>query len=282
MNYHAKIIADSKSPTDIRLTTVEARFPRFILAELNTHRMFSRNSASSRAVPASNNIDNIQAGDWFLPDKFTKNKRGMQADSFLIDEDEFQAGAVWTKACIAATDAAIALNRLGVHKQHVNRLLEPFMWHTVIITATEWSNFYNLRCGPDAQPEMQRIAQLMRYTMLESIPQPVKYDDWHLPYITERDKLEEPDQTRLALISAARCARVSYLTHDGKRDLAKDRELAARLLRDGHLSPFEHPASPLAGTEFVGNFRGWIQYRKLIPGESDILGASFKLEGQSI
>lgn len=285
MSYSAKIIADSISPAGIRLTTLEVTFPRFILAEFNTHRALSRNSASSRAVPVSKRIDQIVANP-FVPEQFGSKKKGMQAGDPLTDSADAASREHWIAALRAAVEHASMLDGIGVHKQLANRLLEPFAWHTAVVTATEWSNFFHLRCHPDAQPEFQKIATLMRDTMDEHDPEKVASGQWHLPYITEEDKAEliynkkyaaenQPDLWELlARASAARCARVSYLTHEGKRDLDADWVLAGRLLAAGHMSPFEHPARPLYHgiTNYRGNFRGWLQYRKTIPNEHDPLG----------
>jgi hypothetical protein len=170
---------------------------------------------------------------------------------------------------------------LNVHKQVANRLLEPFMWHTVIVTATEWDNFWHLRAHPDAQPEIQRTAMLMKEAYDASTPAELGAGEWHLPLIDEvdRDALEgKPGgEEDLIKISAGRCARVSYLTHAGKRDHGADIGLHDSLVESGHMSPLEHPARPLEAEEleageFCGNFRGWRQYRKDFAHEADPLG----------
>jgi hypothetical protein len=279
VSYEAKIIADSISPAGVRLTTLQVTFPRFILAEFNTHRAFSRNSASSRAIPVKKHIEAVLA-DPFIPEQFGRNQKGMQARHNLEGEDAALAHEIWIGTLSVAALEAQHLDEIGVHKQLANRLLEPFMWHTVVVTATDWENFFHLRCHPDAQPEFQKIAGMMRDVMDTSTPIARLSIEWHLPY-TVGDDAEDvrPNRTTdeawgtLARISSARCARVSYLTHDGKRDTEADLALATKLLAAGHMSPFEHPAIPInTATEYCGNFRGWMQYRKLIPGESDPLG----------
>jgi hypothetical protein len=160
-----------------------------------------------------------------------------------------------------------------VHKQLANRLLEPFMWHTVIVSATEWDNFWHLRAHPDAQPEIRRIAVMMREAWEGSTPRPCGPEQWHLP-LTDDLQVGGPDGLSLEdaiKVCVGRCARVSYLTHAGRRDPAADITLHDRLLSSGHLSPFEHAARPLGGGGWSGNFRGWTAYRKEIPGESDFL-----------
>jgi hypothetical protein len=281
VSYEAKIIADSISPAGIRLTTLQVTFPRFLLAEFNTHRAFSRNSASSRAIPVKKRIQQVMA-DPFIPEQFGRNQKGMQAHHNLEGESVTTARGIWMGSLNVAVLEAQHLDEIGVHKQLANRLLEPFSWHTVVVTATDWDNFFHLRCHPDAQPEFQKIAGMMRDVMEASIPRLILMREWHLPYIRNEDWAEtEPlmDSTwtqggLLARISSARCARTSYLTHEGVRNVDADLALVnSKLLPSGHMSPFEHPATPMdTATEYYGNFKGWMQYRKLIPGESDPLG----------
>lgn len=275
MTYSAKILADSVSTRGVRLTTLEVTFPRFILAEVNTHRMLSRSSASSRAIPVENRIRAVLDNP-FIPEQFGKNKPGMQATENLEIMSAGEAVGTWLHALNDAVRAAIVMASLGVHKQHANRLLEPFSWHTAIITATEWDNFFALRCHPDAQPEFQRIATMMRDAMAASEPAPVAYGEWHRPFCEDLRLLKAAGfiDDEINLVAIGRCARVSYETHDGRRDPRADIELAQRLLKSGHMSPFEHVARTPTAHEpwamwFVGNFRGWKQYRKHIENEDD-------------
>lgn len=304
MSYEAKVLADSMSPDGVRLSTIQVTLPRIVLAEFNTHRALSRNSASSRAIPVEKRITMIEE-DPFVPEQFGRNQKGMQATQTLEHKEAVDARFVWLSAKEKAVGYARDLAKLGVHKQLANRLLEPFAWHTIICTATEWANFFALRCHPDAQPEIRKAAEMMREAMLLSTPKTVPYGAWHLPLINE-DDIEEMKATvgaalfqspEVALprldaamekwckVSIARCARVSYLTHDGRRDQEEDLKLYERLVTSGHLSPLEHVARPMEGTDlegrvaeegaentFCGNFRGWLQHRKLVPGEDNILG----------
>jgi thymidylate synthase ThyX len=263
MAYAARVLLDSVSEAGIRLTTMEVTFPRFVLAEFNTHRQFSRNSASSRAIPTTKMLERVDE-DPVFPVEWGRNQKGMSASDVLTPEDEEEARRAWLDARDAAVEQAQRLSHLRVHKQVVNRLLEPFLWHTVIVTATEWSNFFDLRCAPNAQPELRQAAILMRNAMAASKPQLVKAGNWHLPLL-------QSDETGLDLetkkkISVARCARVSYLTHAGTREIEKDLELFDRLRADRHLSPFEHVATPANDVAFHANFRGWIQMRQEIEG----------------
>jgi thymidylate synthase ThyX len=275
MGYACKVICDSiTAGSDVRLTTLEIAFPRIVLAEFNTHRQFSRNSASSRAIPVEKRIAAVEA-DPFIPEQFGRNQRGMQAGEALEGEEARAALEVWELAIEDAINRARLLARRGVHKQLANRLIEPFCWHTVVVTATEWSNFFGLRCNPAAQPEIQTIAGMMRTSMQESSPSLVGLGGWHLPYVRGYEDVGyvQPGapSRQWARISAARCARVSYLTHEGAHDPAADLLLADKLEAPGHMSPFEHPAFVCEGHgEWIGNFRApWHQLRKLLPNEAD-------------
>jgi thymidylate synthase ThyX len=275
----AKIIADSISESGIRITTMDLEFERFLLAQFNTHRMFSRSAQSSRAVPVKNMIDRIKSNG-FVPN-FMKNKAGMQSVELFASYEQKDFSSHWIKVQDAAISAARVFIAGNVHKQFANRLLEPFSTVKVVVTATEWENFFALRLHHAAQPEMQELAQAMKTAMDESTPELLKDGEWHLPYITD-DYHSNCTKIDLALISAARCARVSYLNHDNSTpDIEKDLELAQRLLDDKHLSPFEHQAMPIDsnrthkwlggqthidknGDCWSGNFRGWIQHRQLV------------------
>jgi thymidylate synthase ThyX len=294
--YAAKIIADSISEAGDRLTTFEVTYPRPIHSEMMTHRNFSRNAGSSRAIPVEKMIRNV-LDDPFIPIYWGKNQKGMQAEVELDETDQLYARQEWDVAMNRAVECVKNLQEIGVHKQIANRLLEPFSWITVIITATEWSNFFALRANPMAQPEIRKIAEMMKDLYETNTPKLLKYDEWHLPYITEEDFRNQAitcvsAATREAIIledkkkvSAARCARVSYLTHDGKRDIQADLDLYERLVSGGHLSPLEHVATPqyfgmgatLPGYDntvsyyspMIGNFKGWKQLRKFILNEDD-------------
>ncbi len=277
-NYRARVLADSVGPSLHRLVTMELTFPRFILAEFNTHRMLSRNSASSRAIPTAKLIQRVRENP-FVPEAFGRNQKGMSAEGWLETCEGEKAARHWLWARNQALIAAEALAGLEVHKQTANRLLEPYLWHTVIATATEWANFFWLRCRADAQPEMQKIAKLAAEAWHTSEPAIHPEGGWHLPLIDDTDweaATLQWEEWRVRLecvadVSAARCARVSYLTHDGRRDLMADLSLAAKLRENGHWSPFEHVATALdekwamrSDTRRVcGNFQGWAQLRKL-------------------
>lgn len=281
--YNAKVLLDSIAVRDgkaTRLTTMEVTLPRIVLAEFNTHRTFSRNSASSRAIPVKKRIESVRENP-FIPEAFGKNQKGMQASENLSEELDSESREIWMYACTSALVYAKKLDELGVHKQLANRLIEPFSWHTIIVSATEWDNFFALRCNKDAQPEIRKAAELMREAMAASRPEFKNPGEWHLPLI---DNEQDADLGLLEKIkvSCARCARVSYLTHDGRRDVQADIDLYDRLLTSGHMSPMEHAAMVNVEDKhsvlsiqpaFVGNFRyPFIQHRKMIVGEATFNG----------
>lgn len=266
--WQAKVIADSFNiKTGDRLTTLELEYPRFIHSQFMTHRVFSRNAQSNRAIPISKLVHKVEHDP--VEPIWTVNKRGMVGDSFL--EDTSELSSEWEFARLAAIDRALALDSLGVHKQNVNRLLEPFQWIRVICTATDWDNFFVLRLPHDAQPEIQKLAQLMKAALDDSHPDGLHPTEYHLPYITHSDWLVYAHGNQLEYltkISVARCARVSYLTHDGKRDHSADLRLYERLKANKHMSPFEHVARPAVAPGRYKNFNGWIQHREEIENEN--------------
>lgn len=277
----AKIILDTVSKTGARITTMQLEMPRFILAQFNTHRVFSRNASSSRAIPTQKLRDRIKK-DPVIPVHWGLNRAGMVAYSEVPLPDKVEAKKVWLKAAEDALRAAKTLQNLGVHKQVANRLLEPFMWTSVVVTSTDWDNFFKLRLAEDTQPEFQALAKKMKDALDYSIPTQSEY---HLPYVSQSELPNEVTQEvyeEWANISAARCARVSYLNHDGSApDVVKDKELATMLWKHQHCSPFEHQAfsNTHAYTEMeiedVGftpaliepslvkfdNLHGWISFR---------------------
>lgn len=263
----AKVIADSISPHGERLTTVEARCHRMILAELNTHRKFSRNSASSRAIPFKKQLERVLT-DPAIPISFPAEQAGMRGGEELDEVKLAQAKLTWLDARDMAVRNAQNLADLGVHKSVVNRLLEPFMWHQVIISSTEWENFFRQRCSPLAQPEMEALANAIYLAMVASKPVRVEYGHWHMPYLTQPD-IDQCVGRGIdpRFVSVARCARVSYLTHDGERDPEKDLDLYSKLVgaEPPHASPLEHVATPEFNSQAVlGNFDGWSQLRHAV------------------
>lgn len=260
----ATVLADSVAD-DSRLTTMEISFHRFILAELNTHRMFSRNGSSSRAIPVKRMIQT--AKDLCVePLEWGANKSGMQAKEALTGDALKYAQQAWNVGRARAIDVAEALAEAGAHKQIVNRVLEPYLPITMVVTGDDraYDNFFSQRAHPDAQPEMQALAYIMKQAYDTSEPMPLSNGCWHLPYY-DRELASLPvDKCVRACVG--RCARVSYNNHNGERNYDADVILFHKLVNASppHLSPLEHVA--VVNTEYQGdrgNFsRPWLQFRK--------------------
>ena len=358
----AKIIADSISPQGSRITSYLLTYPRFIHSELMTHRVFSRNSASSRAIPFEKMLKMVEE-DPFIPVVWQKSHVGMQGSEYLTDiMDIERAEHRWRMSIANNIEQAKVLNDgIGVTKQLCNRLLEPFMWHTVMVTATEWDNFFELRCPKYKAPEnsietkgkifrskrdmiqfyidddfkigvgalslwnttdwlkinesqaeihIQALAEAMWDAKNESIPKTLQSGEWHIPFgdSIDGEKFKKylffnartkgvPDEivkksidNIKTKIATARCARLSYMTFDGEIDYEKDIALHDQLLKNHHMSPFEHCARAMSDYEYetfikgiihldengtmaetspncfgwCNNFRGFIQYRYLV------------------
>jgi thymidylate synthase ThyX len=258
---YAKIIADSINLTGQRLTTIEVRYPRFIHSEFMTHRAFSRNAASSRAIPNNKLVSQVRNNP-AEPIAWGRNRSGMSADTELDDEMIATIRREWHELARHTADVAERWAGMGLHKQVVNRVLEPFLPITVIVTATEWNNFFVQRISTHAQPEIEKLATEMKSALDGNKPETLRAAEWHTPYVTPAE-MDLPIFQRCK-ISVARCARVSYLNHQGVRDLDADVKLYERLLSDGHHSPFEHVATPVLGR--VANFEGWGSLRALVLG----------------
>jgi thymidylate synthase ThyX len=266
----AKVLLDSISVTGHRLTTMEIVTHRFVWSEFMTHRGFSRNSASSRAIPIAKNLDKVME-DIALPISWGSKKPGMQAGPPLSGNKAHMAEVKWLEARDKVVSIVRQLDELGLHKEVANRLLEPFLWHKAIVSATSFDNFWNLRCSELAQPEIRALAYAMREAYEESEPTLLSWGEWHTPLILDEEYESTLEHDRKH-ISAARCARISYLTHDGIRDQGKDLELFKDLRDPGegqiHASPLEHVATPAIETEkVVGNFEGWHQLRHQVEQE---------------
>ena len=274
MTISAKIIADSISPAGIRLTTMQLVYPRMVHSEFMTHRLFSRNASSSRAIPVAKMIEAVKK-DPAMPVFWGKNQPGMQAAEEV--EDKGLAVNLWLRARDNAVRQAEGLLELGLHKQIANRILEPWQHIHVVVSATDYDNFFHLRLDKDAQPEIQALAKEMWIAREQSVPKLLQYQQWHLPYIRPEEMLAEYGLEALRRVSAARCARVSYLKHDGEQpDFGEDLALFDRLAgrHPIHASPLEHQATPdifswghWTNPHLHGNFTGWVQYRKTIHGE---------------
>ncbi len=318
----ATVLADSISPAGVRMLTFEIEYPRIILAELNTHRVLSRNSASSRAIPFAKMKGQLTG----KPVSFGVNQSGMQAGgehraSVMIYNATGMSGhrgyyphtpeEAWEKAKNEALNIAEAFSDAGYHKQVYNRLTEPFQMMKTVISGTEWGNFFWLRDDEHADPTIAALAKCMREAKDASKPQLLEAGEYHLPYVTITRRTDESmaqefwldneDGVILSLeeaikVSVARCAAVSYRNVDYGIEKAED--IFARLVGADkkHASAFEHCATPMQpssilpgrvncllgagnwepgishmtkdGQLWSGNLRGWIQYRKLIPGEN--------------
>ena len=226
--FEVKVVADSINDAGNRLTTLALQYPRLIHSELMTHRVFSRNAMSSRAVPVAKILAQVREAP-AMPVHWGANQPGMQAS--LEVADTAAAQRLWVNAANSAANLAEQMMELGLHKQVANRILEPFQWMRTIVTATEFDNFFELRTHKDADPNIKLLADMMvEERHRHSTPTFLEHGEWHLPYITEKDKKALPNAKDLCKISAARCARVSYLTHDGASpDIEKDLQLFDRL-----------------------------------------------------
>jgi len=249
--FEARVLADSVAPNGIRLTTMLLTYPRFIHAEFMTHRVFSRNAASSRAIPVKKKL--LRINDHPVePVEWGTNKPGMQAGEACTPEVEVLAKELWHEARVAAMHCAAGLDSLSIHKQVANRILEPWDWMTTQVSSTSWRNFDILRRHPAADPNIRLLAHMRKTAYDESIPKYLEIGEWHLPWITDPERVEFELET-LKQLSAGRSARLSYLTHDQRREPEKDIELFARLtsrddpMEPGHWTPVEHQATPIGG-----------------------------------
>ena len=231
MSITAQIVADSISSQGIRLSTLSLKYPRWIHAEFMTHRLFSRNASSSRAVPSKR----LSALEREYPLWWGANIPGMQAGAKLSGEQAAKAKAAWDRMADACIEGVAELAALGLHQQWANRPLEWFTSISVLVSATSFDNFFGVRWHPDAQPEIQELARQMFSALHASAPRPLEPDQWHLPYVSaDEEQALGLDTARRC--SAARCARVSYLNHDGT---------APNAAKDLDTSP-NSPATPTA------------------------------------
>lgn len=240
MTIIAKILKASKSPDGTTIFSIQARYPRMILAEVNTHAMIAKSTSSSRAVPIKTMLKNIEQ-DPAMP-IWTLNQSGMQgltAPSEIIHKATEMA--IFHMRQAMALVSSLADSDLNIHKQDANRYLEPWGHVDTILTATDWDNFFKVRCHKDAAPIMQELANAIKAAIENTSIQTLKLGEWHLPYVSEEEAISLEDKA--PWVSAARCARVSYLLHDGTQPNAeKDMALAKSLFERGHMSPFEHMA----------------------------------------
>ena len=315
-NITAKIICDSISEQGVRLTTFEIEYPRFIHSEVMTHRSLSKNSSSSRAIPITKMLEQIES-NMAIPLYWGKAKSGMQATEEVDIDDVWWYEEKWK---FAFDEVSYRIEQLSdnvegkkgfmppLHKQVPNRLSEPFQMMKVVVTGTDFDNFFNLRIHKDAQPEICMLAYKMYEAMQESKPYLLKVGEWHLPFVNigwngkgemcyadEDFNFVELEQA--IKLSAASCASVSYRTEGmtlEKADKIFDMLIKAEVV---HSSPLEHCATPVKpkfnelgkvrvncsepqsweggithmnkqGQLCSGNLRGWVQYRHLLPNNT--------------
>lgn len=267
------IIADSINKFENRITTFQLKYPRIIHSELMTHRMFSRNASSSRAIPT----EKLLKLDPILPLNYFKNKPGMSGSELLSKSDIHECKSIIMDLWHSTTEAVCKLNNIGLHKQNKNRYLEPFQNIDVVVTSTDWKNFFDLRIDNQAQPEIYELAKEMKNSLALSTPKLIEYG-YHSPY------------SDIQIQAIARCARVSYSNHNNEySSLEEDIKLYNSLLENKHLSPFEHVARPITQYEYdiiqdiqkkcyaspilnnpmyISNFKGWVSYRRIIESKN--------------
>lgn len=299
----ARVLNKSVNKTGSVIESFELEYPRFIHSELMTHKMFSRNAASSRAIPIAKTIESVRNSP-AMPVEWGKNKAGMQADGEIDDPEA--AKWMWIQAAKQAAERAEQMATMGLHKQVVNRILEPFVFMKTVLTATEFKNFFWLRAHDDADPTIHELANCMWAASDEVKPQILLPGEWHFAYVdtdvgfdktTYQINGEEVDLETAKKIDAACCAQVSFRKLDTSIEKALD--IYDRLAGSVpvHASPFEHSATPMQTPRksenmydtgpvnifenvfswedgithadrneglWSGNLRGWIQHRQLI------------------
>lgn len=289
----ATIVADSTATYKgkaKRITTFELEYPRMVHAEFMTHRLFSRNAASTRAIPINKKISMVWNNP-AIPVHWGMNQSGMQAKSQLSGLSLRMAKFGWKLASKVACASAWLLSKTGLHKQLVGRILEPFEMYKTVMTATEFENFMWLRDHKDAQPEIQNLAKVMKAALKRSLPYELQAGEWHTPYYGDgywkpscKDTLEDALK-----ISSSCAAQVSFRTLNEGIEVA--RRIYGKLIesKPEHYSPLEHQATPIGdidwsitpesvtlsrkvkgithidvkGNIWSGNFMGWIQHRQI-------------------
>jgi len=289
------ILASASYNNPFPIYTIRMRYPRPIHGEIMTHRDFSRNARSSRAVPVLTMLNEVRTIP-YVPWHWGKNQKGMQADEecnvpiyfqdFENDQLEMSREEAWLYARDMAANIAEGFMNSGYHKQNPNRLLEPFSWIDTLITSTKWDNFLWLRQHHAAEPHLQDLANLVAQAIEEAKVQNIGLNEWHLPYISDQE-LSMYNLDTLKKLSAARCARISYKPFNGDSTIEAEISRYNLLVTDErvHASPIEHQATPdvpinqrsahekpknkiiWANSALHGNLTGWIQARKLVPNE---------------
>jgi thymidylate synthase ThyX len=236
----ATIIGDSINPNGDRISTLILRYPRIIHSELMTHRVFSRNAASSRAIPLNKMIEMVSK-DPFIPQYWLKNKSGMSGGE-EASQDEIKALCeIWLGAMDDMIKRVGQIDKFNIHKSIPNRLLEPFMFIEVLCTATEWQNFFDLRVHPDAEPHFNELATKIYDARRASQPKQLQWGEWHIPSKETEEECKLDLSTRLK-IATAKAARISYANHDKEYSVENQVDRTNKLITSGHFSPLEHCA----------------------------------------
>lgn len=282
MDWKVTPVAASICPRGVKLLTVELVYPRIIHSELMTHRSKSRSAGSSRAIPTPTMLKRVRESP-AMPVEWGKNQAGMQSagehaalikipdhlkeafafysgvnfDTGLVDADTW-----WRFGAQLSADISEGFSEAGYHKQVANRPTEPYQWMTTLVSATEWDNFFELRCHPDADPTFQKLAYMIKEAHDTVTYQPLKTGQWHLPYILAEERTMPLKQQ--IILSTARCARVSIAPFDGNPQYEKEQSRYELLVGSvpRHSSPTEHQATPWSG--WNANFFGWRQQRQFI------------------
>lgn len=245
----AVVVADSIYPGGKRLTSVQGTTERWILAEVNTHRALVKSSASSRAIPFEKQLKAI----WdqpAMPHEYPREQSGMQGGEPLSESDRIDAETLWREVRRNTwTTLGAYLKRhpdkaTRLHKQYLNRLIEPWLHHTMLLTGAAWENFFDQRCSPMAQPEIRDFAWEIRRAIDASEPQVLKPGQWHMPYITEEMRQEVPDEDSLARVSVGMSARTSYDNALAEKTVEEQLALFDGLVSKMHWTPLEHVATP--------------------------------------
>ena len=298
MTINATVVADSISSEGKRVVTVEVEFPRIILAEVNTHKIMSKNYSSTRAIPIMTQLELI-ANNPAMPVFYGKNQSGMVAEKELDNLGKSQADCVILDMLDYVSKGVEKLHKIGLHKQSAGRYLEPWMHVKGVITSTEWENFFWLRDHPDAQPEFQILAHKIYDAINESNPNTLLSGDWHVPYYREGYWAEgqfEEGLDEALMISSSCTAQVSYRKSDSSLEKAQvvyDRLNIGSEDKPQHVSPTEHQCTPVRESSVLvnnisdpdtwengvtayhkelgfmsGNLSGWVQHRQLISGNT--------------
>jgi hypothetical protein len=270
----AQVIEDSVSPSGKRLTTFLLTFPRIILAEVNTHRVFSRNAASSRAKPVK--VVEAELREPYFPIEWGQNKKGMSSSDTILEHDIPFAKSAWEDSYFEAMRTTRHLANIGVHKQWSNRPTEPYLYIQDVVSATTWNGFFIQRLS-GSMPEFDLLTRRMLLGLLKSTPKPVDFGEWgHTPFIRDYER-EAFSESECKTVSTARCARASYVNFYGKDDINDDQRLVNDMIRDFHPSPFEHVGCPVQSGR-TSNFDGWMQFRYEIFGKKEREINSMSLE----